>query len=179
MVFIIQGTTRRTQIIERLKDATAPISATALSKEFSVSRQVIVGDVAILRAGGADIVATPRGYVIGGIQVGVTQKVACIHSAEETEKELTTIVQAGGEVIDVIVEHAVYGQLTGGLHIRTLQDVKDFMQKSSQQGGRLLSDLTDGIHLHTIRCGNIQAMEKVLSALSKEGFLYNMHTLAL
>ena len=174
-----QGTTRRERIAQMLADASAPISATALSKEFSVSRQIIVGDVAILRASGAAISATPRGYVMGGIQTGVTQKVACIHSPEGMEKELTAIVQAGGEVIDVIVEHGVYGQLTGGLHIRTLQDVHDFMQKSAKEGVRPLSDLTDGIHLHTIRCPNIQTMERVVSALSDGSFLYNMHTLAL
>lgn len=174
-----QGATRREAISQMLSLANTPISATTLSKEFSVSRQIIVGDVAILRASGADISATPKGYVMGGIKTGVTQKVACIHTPEDMEKELTAIVQAGGEVIDVIVEHGVYGQLTGGLHIRTPQDVQDFMQKSTQHGVRPLSNLTDGIHLHTIHCSNLQTMERVLSALSDGNFLYNMHTLAL
>lgn len=176
---MLQGTQRRQAITQALTQATAPLSATALSKEFSVSRQVIVGDVAILRAGGADISATPRGYVLGTPQSGVVQQVACIHDAHHLEEELTAIVQAGGEIVDVIVEHAVYGQLTGGLHIRSLQDIQDFMEKYTHQEVRPLSDLTGGIHLHTIHCPDVQTMQRVMSALSKHSFLYNMHTLAL
>lgn len=176
---MIQGVARRQAIIQALTQATAPISATTLSKEFSVSRQVIVGDIAMLRASGTDISATPKGYVMGIPRAGITRKVACIHTQEDMERELTTIVQAGGEVIDVIVEHGVYGQLTGGLHIRTIQDVQDFIAKATAHGVRPLSDLTAGIHLHTIHCPDERRMEQVINALSSGSFLYNTHTLAL
>lgn len=51
---------RRQAIRELLQRAKQPVSATALAAQFSVSRQIIVGDIALLRAAGADISATPR-----------------------------------------------------------------------------------------------------------------------
>ena len=44
---------RRQAIARRLERARSPVSATALAREFSVSRQIIVGDVALLRAAAA------------------------------------------------------------------------------------------------------------------------------
>ena len=52
---------RRNLILEYLSAGERPQSAAALAQRLSVSRQVIVGDVALLRAGGAGITATPRG----------------------------------------------------------------------------------------------------------------------
>ena len=104
---------RRQAVAQALEEAVEPVSAAALAERFSVSRQIIVGDVALLRAGGTDILATPRGYLLGGRGGGVERTVACVHAPEEMERELNAIVDAGGEVVDVIVEHPVYGQLTG------------------------------------------------------------------
>ena len=68
---------RREAVLERLRAAQAPVSAAALARQFSVSRQIIVGDVALLRAAGADITATPRGYVLGQGTPGLVCTVAC------------------------------------------------------------------------------------------------------
>ena len=54
---------RRQQIARLLSASQAPISATTLSQELGVSRQIIVGDIALLRAAGQEITATARGYV--------------------------------------------------------------------------------------------------------------------
>ena len=110
---------RRQAVAQALEEAVGPVSAAALAERFSVSRQIIVGDVALLRAGGTDILATPRGYLLGGRGGGVERTVACVHAPEEMERELNAIVDAGGEVVDVIVEHPVYGQLTGLLGVRS------------------------------------------------------------
>ena len=96
---------RRQAVAQALEEAVGPVSAAALAERFSVSRQIIVGDVALLRAGGTDILATPRGYLLGGRGGGVERTVACVHAPEEMERELNAIVDAGGEVVDVIVEH--------------------------------------------------------------------------
>ncbi len=160
---------RRSAIEYRLRQATSPVSATALAKEFHVSRQVIVGDVALLRAGGLDVQATPRGYVLGAEPSGVTATLACVHDRAGMERELTAIVDNGGEVVDVIVEHAVYGQLTGQLRLRSRHDVAQFMVKV--QDASPLSALTDGIHLHTVRCPDGETLERVTQVLKQEGFL--------
>ena len=166
---------RRRAIAELLKQARGPVSATSLAKRFSVSRQIIVGDVALLRAGGAAISATPRGYVSAGERrEGVEHTVACVHAPEDMGRELTAIVDAGGEAVDVVVEHPVYGQMTGVLNVKSRYDVSEFLRRVAEHGARPLSDLTGGIHLHTIRCPDEAAYGRVLEALEREGFLLHM-----
>lgn len=165
---------RRAAIAGILERAQGPVSATALAGRFGVSRQIIVGDVALLRASGAAISATPRGYVAARTwdAGGVERKVACVHTPEDMGRELRAIVDAGGEAVDVVVEHPVYGQLTGELHVRSRYDVEAFLQKVRENRAKPLSDLTGGIHLHTIRCPDGAALERVLRALEREGMLY-------
>ena len=165
---------RRQEIEAILAREKRPVSATALAGHFSVSRQIIVGDVALLRAAGAAIAATPRGYVLSGPSEpsGVTRQVACAHSPEEMGRELYAIVDAGGEAVDVVVEHPVYGQLTGALHLRSRYDVDEFLRQVAEQAARPLSALTGGVHLHTIRCPNEATLSRVVEALDVAGFLY-------
>ena len=165
---------RRTAVEQVLAAAGGPVSATALAERFSVSRQIIVGDIALLRAAGVEIIATPRGYVLGRRQEGISRTVACIHQPEEMEAELNAIVDAGGEVADVIVEHPVYGQLTGILGLKSRYDVQEFIQKVRRNEARPLSDLTGGIHLHTIRCSDEEVFCRVRESLRNAGFLLDM-----
>ena len=105
---------RRQALLDILKQTDQPISAAALAARFEVSRQVIVGDVALLRSAGEQISATPRGYVMGQEQhAGILRHIAVKHGTAQLEAELNTIVDHGCTVLDVIVEHPVYGQLTG------------------------------------------------------------------
>lgn len=166
----LSATERRSEIIQLLAGTGTPVSATMLARKLAVSRQIIVGDVALLRAGGSDIFATPRGYVMGR-PAGVRRTVACIHRQEQMGEELTTIVDAGGEILDVVVEHPVYGQLTGELHIRSRHDVAEFLKRVEAEGARPLSDLTGGIHLHTLCCPDEGVCARVLEALGEKHFL--------
>ena len=106
---------RRQAIARRLERARSPVSATALAREFSVSRQIIVGDVAILRAGGQGITATPRGYMVQNAPSGLVRQIAVKHDGQAMEAELNAMVDQGCTVLDVIVDHPIYGQLTGPL----------------------------------------------------------------
>ncbi len=162
---------RRAGLINIISSASAPISASALAAQFSVSRQVIVGDIALLRASGADISATPRGYVINRAQQGRRYTVACAHSAEDTEKELNIIVDNGCTVLDVIVEHPIYGQISGRLDISSRYDVAQFIEQLSTEDAAPLSILTGGIHLHTIICPDEAGYHRVLRELEKENIL--------
>lgn len=169
----MDATTRRHEIIQQLSQSDLPISATALSQIFSISRQIIVGDIALLRASGHDILATPRGYLMATPTPCITAQVACLHTLEETATELYAIIDAGGEVIDVSVDHPVYGQLTGNLHLRSRYDADVFLEKSSAQGVRPLSHLTHGVHLHTISCPNHTVLARILTALKELGVCYD------
>ncbi|MBQ9045753.1 MAG: transcription repressor NadR [Oscillospiraceae bacterium] len=168
----MDASTRRSAILRALTAADGPVSASALAARFSVSRQIIVGDVALLRAAGEEISATPRGYVLDRAAEGITRTVACRHTIDGTEQELQIIVDNGCTVLDVVVEHAVYGQLTGELRIRSRYDVAQFMERLISDGAKPLSSLTDGIHLHTLLCPDEAAFLRTQDALREAGFLF-------
>ena len=163
---------RRKEIARRLRQADAPSSATVLAQELSVSRQIIVGDVALLRAGGMEITATPRGYLVPKEASAVLRTFACRHRSDQMEAELNAIVDQGCTVLDVIVDHPVYGQLTAPLHVSSRYDVEQFIQRCRQSDAVPLSRLTEGLHLHTVSCRDRQSAGRVRQALEKLGFLY-------
>ena len=162
---------RRQAIAQQLEQARGPVSASALAKEFAVSRQIIVGDVALLRASGVEISATPRGYVLPEKPEGLTRTLACRHSGADMERELNAIVDQGCTVADVIVDHPIYGQLTGPLHLSSRYDVGQFVRRCREESAAPLSLLTEGIHLHTVTCPDEQAYERVKCALRELGVL--------
>ena len=164
---------RRQAILNTLNSAGHPVSASALARQFSVSRQVVVGDVALLRAAGANISATPRGYTVHREQEGLLRTVACVHTKEQTEQELNIMVDNGCAVLDVVVEHPIYGQMTGQLQLSSRYDVAQFMERLRTAGGAPLSALTDGIHLHTLRCPDEAAYRRTCDQLRAAGLLLN------
>ena len=164
--------TRRETIAQRLRQSPTPVSASALARECSVSRQVVVGDVALLRAGGLDILATARGYILARPEPGVIRTVACAHPRENMARELELMVDHGCRVLDVVVEHPVYGQLTGQLGLSSRYDVGEFVRKVEENQALPLSALTMGVHLHTLRCPSEEAAQRVLEALAQEGVLF-------
>lgn len=168
----MQAEARRQAILEHLRQSSRPVSAGFLAERFSVSRQAVVGDVALLRAAGADISATPRGYVILKTDRGLIRQVACRHDAVGMEAELNAVVDQGCSVLDVIVEHPVYGQLTGPLQLSSRYDVSLFLARCAQSDARPLSDLTGGVHLHTLSCPGEDAFRRAREALAALGVLW-------
>lgn len=156
---------RRQAILNTLNSAGHPVSASALARQFSVSRQIVVGDVALLRAAVANISATPRGYVVLRESGGLIRQVACQHDAAGMEAELNAMVDHGCTVLDVIVDHPIYGQLTGPLQLASRYDVSQFIARCARAEARPLSDLTGGIHLHTLSCPDEAAFQRVEDAL--------------
>ena len=159
----MEAASRRQAILDRLRTADRPVSASALAAGLNVSRQIIVGDIALLRAGGAEISATPRGYVLPRATDGITRTIACRHALAQTGQELDILVDNGCTVLDVIVEHPVYGQLTGPLQISNRYEVSQFIERCKR--AEPLASLTDGIHLHTLSCPDEAAFERTKSAL--------------
>ena len=163
---------RRRAIADALSRSPCPVAASVLGERFGVSRQIIVGDIALLRAQGIDITATPRGYVLGsGRDAGIRRTVACVHGFDGMEHELNIMVDNGCTVLDVVIEHAVYGQLTGELHLRSRHDVAEFMARSRENGGSPLSTLTGGIHTHTLLCPDEESFERCCAELRGAGLL--------
>lgn len=167
----MEAASRRQAILDRLRTADRPVSASALAAGLNVSRQIIVGDIALLRAGGAEISATPRGYVLPRATDGITRTIACRHALAQTGQELNILVDNGCTVLDVIVEHPVYGQLTGQLQISSRYDVEQFLARIRDSDAAPLSMLTGGLHLHTLRCPNEDAYTRACAALKAAGLL--------
>ncbi len=162
---------RRSAICLALEEAEQPLSATALAQQFSVTRQVVVGDIALLRAAGHDISATPRGYLMQRPQTGLTRRIACRHSAAETAEELFAMVDCGCTVQDVIVEHPVYGQLTAPLQLSCRYDVEQYLARMGAAEARPLSALTEGVHLHTVLAPDEAHLAQLRGSLARLGIL--------
>ncbi|MEH6993640.1 transcription repressor NadR [Neobacillus drentensis] len=170
----ILGDERRAFILELLKDSPVPLTGSELAARTNVSRQVIVGDITLLKAKDEPIIATSQGYLYFKKNTGVPlfeRTIACRHIPDDTEKELNLLVDHGVLVKDVKVEHAVYGDLTASIMVSNRQEVKQFMDNIQTTKASLLSELTGGIHLHTIAASNVQTLDKAEVALKEAGFL--------
>lgn len=165
---------RRTKISHLLAGADKPVSATVLAAQCGVSRQIIVGDIALLRAVGLAVLATPRGYILENASAApayAERSVVCRHEQDRLLEELYTVVDLGGALIDVTVEHSVYGQICAPLHIFSRYDADAFDRKIRQPGAKPLCDLTGGIHLHTLRAADEDTLDRVVQGLKDKGFL--------
>jgi transcriptional regulator of NAD metabolism len=163
---------RRRRIVAWMRTHGGPIRGGELAKHFRVSRQSLVQDVAILRAGGEDIVATPRGYLLPeSAGRGHRAILACRHAPERTEEELQILVDHGVKILDVIVEHPLYGELRGSLMIESRADLQDFLAHVSTSHALLLSSLTGGVHLHTIEASRPEMISRAKARLRARGFL--------
>lgn len=156
---------RRDLLLAKLKAAVKPLTGTSLARELGVSRQIIVGDIAILRAAGIAIYATPQGYMIpGDFSKSLQATIACRHDRGDLEKELAIIIDNGGKVRDVIVEHPLYGEIRANLMLASRREMTEFLTKLAESGAEPLAVVTGGVHLHTIEAPN----EKVLANIEEE-----------
>ena len=168
----MEAAARRQAILDRLRTADRPVSASSLAAELNVSRQIIVGDVALLRAAGENIAATPRGYVLQKERSSHTKTIACRHNDDNLLKELYIVVDNGCAVLDVTVEHPVYGQILGQLQIFSRYDADQFAKKLGENSAPPLCALTNGVHLHTIQYQHEDDFHRVMEQLEKEGILF-------
>jgi transcriptional regulator of NAD metabolism len=169
----LSGAARRAAILELLTASAGPLAGEALADRFAVSRQAIVHDIAVLRAEGAPIMATIRGYIRSGRGDSLPHRavVTVRHRPDETEDELLTMVRAGVRVADVIVDHPVYGALRGELQLASAADVREWAASTRRSGVRFLSELTDGVHLHTIEAASERDLEEARRGLAERGYL--------
>ena len=169
-----EGEKRREGIIKRLSTADAPVSGTELAKEFKVSRQVIVQDGALLRAEDRGILSTYRGYVL---QKNTGREGSCIrvfsvdHTTEDTLDELQTIVDCGGRVLDVSVEHRLYGQIRADLIINNRLDAAEFTEQMARCTDQPIKALTGGCHYHTVAAPSERNLDRIEEELKKKGYL--------
>lgn len=162
---------RRDKILMMLRHSKLALSGRQLSQIFGISRQVIVGDIAALREQGEPVISTPDGYLYRSSAKGASGVFKCYHTNEQTEDELMRIVSLGGSVVDVMVRHRIYGELSAQLSIHTKEDVEKFMDEIRQGKSVPLMNVTSGYHYHTITAKNEQTLEQIEQALRDGGYL--------
>lgn len=165
-----ERTERQERLLEELSKADRPLTGSELATRCDVTRQVVVHDIAIIRASGVNIISTPRGYQLQQTEPHGNKTVLSVfHTPEFTEAELTTLVDFGIEVVDVIVEHAVYGELRGDLHLSSRRDIALFLQQLRETDALLLSSLTEGFHLHTVIYPHRDRLFEAIKELKEKG----------
>ena len=166
----MSGKERREEIIKILNSSKMPVAGTDLAKELGVSRQVIVQDMALIRANGVDVMATNRGYVIQETKEA-SRVFKVIHTDEQVEEELNLFVDLGGKVEDVFVYHKVYGVIKVPMNIKSRRDVRKYMEGISSGKSTNLMKLTSNYHYHTIIAEDEQTLDLIQDELQQKGFL--------
>ena len=170
----MEGEKRREQLVALLYNVKTPISGTDLAKKLGVSRQVIVQDIALLRAVNKNILSTNKGYVLYAPDQNsgrVKRSFPVTHAKEQIKDELYSIVDYGGKVLDVVVEHDIYGQITVDLILCNRFDVDEFVERIENSTSRPLKVLTDGEHWHTVEAESEKVLDKIEEMLREKGYL--------
>lgn len=168
------GEERRNQILNMLQNQGAPLSGAALAKAFGVSRQVIVQDIALMRAENRPILSTNKGYLLRTAQTENTQPKRVFfvkHTTAQVLEEFMTVIELGGKVLDVAVEHELYGQIRVDLLIETAQDAKNFADRLDRCRDNPLKVLTDDCHYHTVAAPSEKLLDLIERELREKGYL--------
>lgn len=171
----MDGKVRRQEIIQRLEQSTQPLSGSMLAKQLGVSRQVIVQDIALLRTQ-YSILATAQGYLLYVAPGRGHQRAFSVrHDSQQIHDELSSIVALGGRVLDVIVEHDVYGQLQADLNLTTIHDVELFCQRLRDSNCGPLFPISAGVHFHTVEAPSEEILDQIEETLAAKGYLLSPH----
>ena len=166
----MNGSDRRNAIVSRIKNSTAPVSGKELAASFDVSRQVIVQDIALIRAAGYDIISTNRGYIINE-PVSVSRDFKVRHTDDQVEDELNSIVDLGGIVRNVMVNHRVYGRLEAELNITSRRKVSEFVKDLQSGKSSPLKNITSGYHYHRVEADSEETLDLIGEMLKEKGYL--------
>ena len=167
----MNGKQRREALSEQIRTARAAVTAAELAEKFGVSRQVIVQDIAMLRANGYDIISTNRGYIITAPKSAATRVFKCRHTFEQILDEGYLIIGLGGRVEDVFVNHRVYGRITARLELYNNTHVEELYRSLVSGASKPLMAVTDGYHYHTVSAPDEAALDKIECALREAGYL--------
>ena len=166
----MKGEERRKQLLNILSSSNNPVSGGTLAKELNVSRQIIVQDISLLRANGATIFSTNKGYLLQEDRK-YSRVFKVYHTDDQVEEELSTIVDAGGQIRDVFVYHKVYGVLKADMGIKSRRDIRAYMEEISTGKSSLLKNVTSGYHYHTIDAESEEILDAIQEELQQKGFL--------
>ncbi len=167
------GNDRRKKIISILTSAPEPIPGNKLSEQLKVSRQIIVQDIALLRSAGYAITSTNRGYTLGGqAQAGRLIKVK--HSKDQIRDEMQAIVDLGGCITEIAINHRTYGMISAPMDIKSRRDINHFLDELDSGISEPLSSLTNGYHFHHVTAESEEILDEIEQALNELGFIADL-----
>lgn len=164
------GQKRREQIISILKSSEQPVAGTDLARQLEVSRQIIVQDMALIRANGIDVLSTNRGYMIRESEQA-SRVFKVIHTDEQVEDELNLFVDLGAKVANVFVYHKIYGVIQADMNIKSRRDVQKYIEGIASGKSTNLMNLTSNYHYHTIVAEDEHTLDLIQEELKQKGFL--------
>ena len=163
---------RRQEILNLLEQAEAPMSGTELARKLGVSRQIVVQDMALLRAQTKEqIVSTYQGYILIRAKTPCSRAFKVRHGADRTREELQLIVDLGGKIKDVFIYHSVYGVVRGELNITSRADIEAFLKRLAESVSAPLMQITDDFHYHTVTADTEETLDRIADALKAQNFL--------
>lgn len=167
------GANRRDAIIQYIQESNSPVSGQKLAVEFGVSRQVIVQDIALIRAAGYDIISTNRGYILNApLQAANVERVFKVfHTDEQIEEELCSIVDQGGCVLNTMINHRVYGHLEVPLNIKSRRNVNEFLHEIQSGKSSPLMKITSNYHYHTVSADSEETLDMIENLLREKKIL--------
>ena len=161
---------RRKAIVNLLLSAKDPLSGGELAQRFHISRQIIVQDITVLKGTGYEILSTSQGYIMQ--KSPLAERVFKVrHTTEQTEDELSCIVDLGGTVVDVFVWHKVYGRIDAPLNIFSQMHIKQFLEGVRTGQSTELMHITGGYHYHTVRAENEAILDRIEVALAERNYI--------
>ncbi len=161
---------RRKAIANLLLSTKEPISGGELAQKFGVSRQIIVQDITVLKGTGCEILSTNHGYIMQ--KSPFSERVFKVrHTTEQTEDELSCIVELGGTVVDVFVWHKVYGRIEAALNIFSQMHIKQFLEGVRTGQSTELMHITGGYHYHTVRADSEDVLDRIEAALAEKNYI--------
>ena len=166
----MNGAKRREEILKIIMKNENKISGTKLAEMFEVSRQVIVQDIALLRAEGYEIISTNRGYLCKE-KKRATRVFYVYHEDERIQEELNLMVDNGAKVEDVFVKHGIYGELHADLLIDSRKKVLEFMKGIESGMSSPLNKITSGYHYHTVTAESEEIPDAVEQELKEKKIL--------
>ena len=161
---------RRTEILKLLQQEEKPVAARAMASQFGVSRQVIVQDIALIRAAGNNVISTNRGYILNAPHT-VSRIFKVHHTDADLENELCGIVDLGGKVVNVMVNHRVYGHIEAELNIGSRRQVVNFMEDIRNGKSSPLKNITSDYHYHKVEAESEEILDMIQDMLKRRGFL--------
>lgn len=164
------GSERREEIISQIQNSTTAVSGKELASTYDVSRQVIVQDIALIRAMGYDIISTNRGYILN-MPKSISKVFKVRHTDEQLEEELCTVVDNGGCIENVMINHRVYGRMEARLQISSRRKIKEFMDDIHSGKSSPLKNITSGYHYHKVSADSVETLNMIEEELERKGFL--------